>query len=756
MLRPDEYRGCERACPTGKAGNYKNLKFKQMKKIFLIFLIVTGCLSLNAQGIKKDITLEDIWQNYIFYPQSLGDVVHMKDGEHYCMLENDIMINEYEYKTGDKIKTIVSTDQLIPGGGKEGIAIDDYKFSDDETKILIATNTEDIYRHSSISDYYIWDIKTEKLSKLSNGGKQRLAAFSPSGNKVAFVRDNNLFIKDLNSNKENQITSDGLLNNIIYGTTDWVYEEEFSFTNAFFWSPNGDKLAYYRFDESKVKEFDMVLYDSLYPTLYKYKYPKAGEDNSIIGIYVYDLNSAKTTAMDIGKETDIYIPRIKWTMDNDILAIERMNRLQNKFEILLVNAKTGKSNVVYKEENKYYIEITDDQLTFLKDGKHFVVTSDKDGYNHIYLYKLDGTLIKQLTSGKWDVTELKGIDENKKIIYYISAEESPINRALYSVKLDGTGKIKLSKKTGTNDARFSETYKYFINDWSDVNTPSYISINKVDGKEIKALVENKDLINLTKEYGFTSTEFFTFKTSDGVELNGWMIKPPYFDANKKYPVLMNVYGGPGVQTVQNSWGYFDLAWHQMLAQKGYIIVSVDNRGTGARGADFKKCTYGQLGKLESNDQIEAAKYLGTLSYVDKTRIGIWGWSYGGYMTALCLTKGADYFKTGIAVAPVTNWRYYDNIYTERYMGLPKDNASGYDENSPVNFAKKLKGNFLLIHGTADDNVHFQNSMMLSNALIKANKQFDEFFYPNRNHNISGGYSRYHLFKKMTDFILEKL
>ena len=726
-----------------------------MRKLVLLAFALSCFISVRSQGIKKEITLEDIWQNYSFYARPPEEVTPMKDGEHYCMLENEIMINEYEYKSAENVKTIVRTSQLIPEGSKEGISIDKFEFSNDETKILIATNTEQIYRHSSISDYYVWDIKTAKLTKLSNGGKERLASFSPSGTKVAFVRENNLFIKDLVSGKENKITSDGLINNIIYGTTDWVYEEEFSFTNAFFWSPKGDKLAFYRFDESKVKEYDMVMYDSLYPTLYKYKYPKAGENNSVVGIYVYDLNSGKTASMDIGKETDIYIPRIKWTKDDNVLSIQRMNRLQNKLEIMLANAAAGTTKVIYKEENKYYIEITDD-LNFLDDGKQFIITSDKDGYNHIYLYNLDGTLVKQLTKGNWDVLDVKGVDNEKKIVYFISAEESAIDKALYSVKLDGSAKTKLSQKVGTNEVEFSENYKYFINTWSDANTPSYININKADGKEIRVLADNSEIAQLTKDYGFTPQEFFTFKTSEGVELNGWMIKPPAFDANKKYPVLLYVYGGPGAQTVLNSWGNFDLAWHEMLAQKGYIVVSVDNRGTNARGADFKKCTYGQLGKLETVDQIETAKYLATFNYVDKSRIGIWGWSYGGYMTALCMTKGADYFKTGIAVAPVTNWRYYDNIYTERYMGLPKDNAKGYDDNSPVNFVKKLKGNFLLIHGTADDNVHFQNSMMLSNALINANKQFSEFFYPNKNHSIYGGVTRYNLFKKMTDYIIGNL
>jgi dipeptidyl-peptidase-4 len=726
-----------------------------MKKLLLLAFALFYFISARSQETKKEITLEDIWQNYSFYAKPLDEVTPMKDGEHYCMLENDIMINEYDYKTGENNKTIVRSSQLIPDGAKESISIDKFEFSPDETKILIATNTERIYRHSSVSDYYIWDIKTEKLSKLSEGGKERLASFSPSGTKVAFVRENNLFIKDLISGKENQITTDGLVNNIIYGTTDWVYEEEFSFTNAFFWSPNGDKLAFYRFDESKVKEYDMVLYDSLYPTLYKYKYPKAGESNSVVGIYVYDLNSGKTAVMDIGKEKDIYIPRIKWTKDDNVLSIQRMDRLQNKLEILLANAIAGITKVIYTEENKYYIEITDD-LNFLDDGKQFIITSDKDGYNHIYLYKLDGTFVKQLTQGNWDVVEVKGVDNEKKEVYFISSEESPTDRTLYSVMLDGMGKTKISQKIGTNEVEFSKNYKYFINTWSDANTPSYITINKTDGKELKVLADNNGITKRTQECGFTPEEFFTFKTSEGIELNGWMIKPPAFDAKKKYPVLLYVYGGPGEQTVLNRWGNFDYAWHEMLAQKGYVVVSVDNRGTSARGADFKKCTYGQLGKLETADQVETAKYLGNLNFVDKSRIGIWGWSYGGYMTALCMTKGADYFKTGIAVAPVTNWRYYDNIYTERYMGLPKDNAKGYDDNSPVNFVKKMKGNFLLIHGTADDNVHFQNSMMLSNALINANIQFNEFFYPNKNHSIYGGITRYHLFKKMTGFLLENL
>lgn len=722
-----------------------------MKRLIFLAFVCISFISVYSQITQKEITLEDIWTSGTFYPKTMGDVVPMKDGEHYSMLENDTMISEYEYKTGEKSKTIIRTDQLVTEGQKEGISIDEYAFSPDETKILIATKTDKIYRHSTISEYYIWDTKIEKLTPLSDGGKQRLASFSPDGSKVAFVRNNNFFIKDLVSGKEDQITTDGFYNNIIYGTTDWVYEEEFEFTKAYFWSPDGNKLAFYRFDESKVKEYDMVLYDSLYPTIYKYKYPKAGEDNSIVSILMYDLKTGKTQTMNIGTEKDQYIPRIKWTEDPNILSIQRMNRLQNKFEILLADATNGTSKVIYTETDKYYIEITNN-LIFLKDRENFLLTSEKDGYNHIYLYNMQAKQVMQLTSGKWDVTEVKGVDEKNKIVYYISAEEAPMNRALYSIKLDGTEKTKISAKEGTNETDFSEGYKYFINTYSNANTPYYVTINKISGKEQKVIIDNSEIITAMKEYGFTSEEFFKFKTSGNIELNGWMIKPPDFNANKKYPVFMYVYGGPGSQTVENSWGRYDFIWFEMLAQKGYIVVSVDNRGTSGRGADFKKCTYGQLGKLETIDQIEAAKYLGSLAYVDKSRIGIWGWSYGGYITALCLTIGADYFKAGIAVAPVTNWRYYDNIYTERFMGLPNDNASGYDDNSPINYVKKLKGKFLLIHGTADDNVHFQNSMMLAKALVNANKQFEMQFYPDKNHGIYGGYTRYHLFKKMTDFI----
>ncbi len=744
------------------------MKTKQL--LFICLLIISGIFNnILAQVTYKNITNEDIWKSGKFYPKTFSDAIPLKDGEHYLLSEDEGLI-AYSYKTGIKSSTLVEADKLIPEGQTKSIDYTDFELNADETKVLFATETEYIYRRSSKSNYYIWDIKTQKLTELSKGGKQRLASFSPDGKMVAFVRDNNLFTKDLSNGKELQITNDGLQNNIINGATDWVYEEEFGFSRAYFWSPNGSKIAFYKFDESKVKQYTITNYGALYPEQYQYKYPKAGEDNSIVSIYVCDAKTGFTKKMNIGEETDQYIPRIKWTNNSNLLSIQRMNRLQNKLEILICNGTTGINTFLtnesdkalsietktplYSEENKYYIDITDD-LTFTKEN-NFFITSEKDGYNHIYYYDKKGNLISQVTKGNWDVTSFLGYDEKNKTVYYISSEESPINKTLYSIKIDGKGKKKLSSKIGTNTAQFSTNFAYYINTFTDANTPHYVTINSSDGKELKVMENNSALIESMKEYGFAKQEFFTFKTSENIELNASIIKPINFDPSKKYPVLMYVYGGPGSQTVLNSWGWYDFIWYQMLAQKGYIIVSVDNRGTGSRGAEFKKCTYLQMGKFETIDQIEAAKYLGTLNYVDKDRIGIWGWSYGGFMSTLCMTKGADYFKMGMAVAPVTNWRYYDNIYTERFMKTPKENPSGYDDNSPINHVDKLKGKFLLVHGLSDDNVHAQNSMDLITALVNKNKQFEMQFYPNKNHGIYGGYTRLHLYNRLTDFILKNL
>jgi dipeptidyl-peptidase-4 len=720
---------------------------------FTILLVLSTTFAFSQTY--KPITLEDLWINYAFYPERAKEMVSMKDGEHYLVLTNEFTIDNFLYKNGKQESPLVTKDMLIPKGKTEPIKIGSFALSEDETKALITTESERIYRHSEIANFYVLDLASKQLTSVSDKTKQRLADISPDGTKVAYIIDNNLYIKDLKTGNETQITKDGLLNNIINGTTDWVYEEEFSFTKAFFWSPDSKKLAFMSFDESKVKEYQMTEYGELYPTQYKYKYPVAGEDNSIVTVHVYDLSSTSTKNMDLGKETDQYIPRICWTKDPNTLGIFRMNRLQNKLEILMANATSGSSKTMLTQENKCYIEITDD-YKFCDDGKHFIIMSELDGYNHIYLYDLNGKIVNQITKGNWDVTEIKGIDDKNQVVYYLSAESKPYNRDLYSIKFDGTQKTKLFEKEGTYNAAFSRNFNYYVCTFSDANTPSRVSINDNKGKVLQILVDNHKLRDKTIECGFTKKEFFTFKTSGDLELYGYIIKPRDFDSTKKYPVLMNVYGGPNSQYASNDWDAFDLVWYQQLAQKGYISVCVEGRGTGFRGEQFRKCTYLELGKFETEDQIEAAKYLGSLPYVDAKRIGIWGWSYGAFETLLCMTKGADVFKTGVAVAPVTNWRNYDNIYTERYMRLPKDNASGYDDNSPVKFAKSLKGKLLIAHGLADDNVHVQNTMEMIDALVNANKQFEMQLYPNKNHSIYGGYTRYHLYKRMTDFILENL
>jgi len=732
-----------------------------MKKILLfivVFTFISGTV-LRAQNDLKEISLEDIWVTYKFFPKSVRGMNSLQNGEQYTLIKNGSLI-VYDYKTGDSVTSMINSGELLVDGEEKPIRLSSFSMNKSENKFLIPTETESIYRHSSKSVNYLWDSQNKTLELLSTG-KQQLAEYSPDGKKVAFVRDNNLYIKDLESTKEIMVTDDGEFNHIINGTCDWVYEEEFGFSKAFYWSPDGDKIAYYKFDESRVKEYTLTYYGDLYPELYTYKYPKAGEDNSLVNIYVYHLEKNESVKMDTGEETDQYIPRIKWTNDPNILAIQRLNRLQNHLDILLANAFTGESRVLYAEDNPYYIDITDN-LTFVGENDKFIITSEKDGYNHIYLYDMEGNLVRQLTSGNWDITEVYGYDQKNKRIYYQSAEESPLNRGIYYVDLKGK-RTKISKRTGTNSATFSNNFNYYINTFSDVSTPPYITVNNAKGDEIRVLEDNHKLVEEMNTYKLGEFSFFTISSpkftlpnGEQVDLNAWQILPPDFDPAKKYPVLLSIYGGPGSQEVLNTWGYFNYFWYQMLAQKGFIVVSVDNRGTGARGEAFKKMTYLELGKYETLDYIETAKYLGSLDYVDKDRIGIFGWSYGGFMAANAITQGADYFNTAVAVAPVTNWRYYDNIYTERFMRKPQDNPSGYDNNSPINHVDKLKGNFLMIHGSADDNVHFQNSMDMITALVAANKQFDFFVYPNKNHGIYGGNTRYHLYTKLNQFLYDNL
>ncbi|MFK7806537.1 MAG: S9 family peptidase [Saprospiraceae bacterium] len=720
----------------------------------LLLLFVIGSFStLSAQttaAATKEITVEDIWQNYTFYAKSVPGFNFQNDGKHYTLLEKN-QVKQYDLTTGKFTKTLFNGSEAKTEGF-DG-TFDSYSFSADEKSMLLETNSEAIYRRSSKANFYVWDGK--ELAALSKKGKQRDATFNAEANKVAFGMDNNLYYKDLKKGVTVQITEDGKTNEIINGAADWVYEEELSFAKAFHWSPDGKKIAFMRFDETEVQEFTMTLYnDDAYPEYQTFKYPKVGETNAKVTVHIYDLSNNAITKADLGSDYE-YIPRIKWTQNANTLCVTKMNRHQNELQLVLVDATTGKAKPMLTEKNKYYIDITDD-LTFLENGKQFIWSSEKDGYNHIYLHDLSGKMIRQITSGDYDVTAMYGVDEKNGRVFYQAAAKSPMQREIYSIDLNGKKKKQLTKMEGTNSAQFSSTFDYFVNTHSSSNKASTYTVYDRKGQVLRTIEDNAAIADLQKSFGTTPVEFFNFKTSEGVTLNGWMIKPANFQAGKKYPVLQYVYGGPGSQTAQDQFGSFNYWWHQMLAQKGYIVVSVDNRGTGARGQEFKKMTYQQLGKYETIDQIETAKYLASQDYVDADRIGIWGWSYGGYMSSLALLKGNDVFKTAIAVAPVTNWKWYDSIYTERYMRTSKENPEGYADNSPVYFADQLKGNYLIVHGIADDNVHFQNTTEMVNALVMANKQFDTYFYPNRNHGIYGGPTRLHLYNKMTRFLMEKL
>ncbi len=726
-----------------------------MKLRFLIYIVI---LALPFKVLaQNDITLEEIWKNYTFGSKTVSGINSMKDGEHYSTLINsgsNQYIVKYNYKTGNAIDTIYNSAKTR-NNNKQIPKIESYKFSADESQLLCSTEEETIYRHSFKSNYIVFNISSKSWDFLSIKEKQQLASFSPNGKSVAFVRQNNLYMVDLATKKETQITNDGAKNKIINGASDWVYEEEFAFDKAYEWSPDSKKIAFYRFDESDVKEFGMPIYGSLYPTYNTFKYPKAGEKNSIVQILLFDIATNKTIVSKIGDELDQYIPRIKWTADANVLSCQRLNRLQNTLDLLLIESSTGSSKIILTEKSSTYIDVTDD-LTFLADKKTFIWSSELGGYNHLFKYSMDGKLLNQITKGNWDVIAYKGFDEKNQTLYFTAAQSSSINKDVCKIKLDGSGFKVISEKIGYNEPNFSVTYNYFINNYNSANAPAEVVLYDKNGKNVRVLEENSVLRNKLKNYKLSQKEFLTIKTADGLELNAWMIKPFDFNEGKKYPIIFAIYGGPGRNTVLNSWDGATYMWHQHLAQKGYIVVSVDNRGTSYKGEKFKKATYGNLGMFETQDQIEAAQYFGSLPYVDKSRIGIQGWSFGGYLSSLCITKGNEVFKTAIAVAPVTNWRYYDSIYTERFLGLPKDNAKGYDNNSPINFTQELKGNYLLIHGTADDNVHFQNAVEMVTSLQKANKHFDFMMYPDKNHGISGGTTRFQIYKEMTNFILEKL
>lgn len=702
----------------------------------------------------KQITLEDIWSG-AFRTEGMQSLHSMKNGKQYSVLNYNrqngtTSIDIYDYKTLEKEKTLVSSSEIAEIQG-----FFNYTFSDDESKVILTTKEVPVFRRSRLGEYYVYDIATKALTKVSEDLVQE-PTLSPDASKIAYGFENNLYVKDLKSGAVKQITTDGVKNKIINGITDWVYEEEFSFVRAFDWNAGSNQIAFIRFDETDVPEFSMDVFGSgLYQTQQVFKYPKAGEANSIVSLHLYDLNSEKLSEVKVNKAyTDFYIPRIQWTKDADVLSAQYMNRHQNELDVWMINTKSNTSNLVLAESDKAYIDVTFN-LTFLEDNS-FIWTSEKDGYNHIYHYSKKGDLINQVTNGDWEVTRYYGFNEKENTIYYQSVENGSINRDVYSIKLNGKNKKRLTKADGTNSASFSADFTYFINTHSSATTPpEYTLHNSKSGDLVKGIKDNDRLAQKVGDYVTSKKEFSTISIN-GNDLNMWMIKPADFDETKEYPLFMYQYSGPGSQQVANRWNGTNDYWYQMLAQEGYIVVCIDGRGTGFKGADFKKVTQNELGKYEVEDQIAAAKKLGELPYIDESHIGIWGWSYGGFMSSNALFKGNDVFKMAIAVAPVTSWRFYDTIYTERYMTTPQENPSGYDENSPINHVDKLKGDFLLIHGSGDDNVHLQNTMRMVEALVQADKQFEWMIYPDKNHGIYGGNTRLHLYKKMTNFINKTL
>jgi len=718
------------------------------RKPLLSILFLTCSVLISAQ--KKTITLEEIWGG-AFRTERMDALHSLKNGTQYSVLNfnrntRSTSVDVYDYKTLKKIKTLVDSKDL------EGVAyFSNYTLSDNETKLLLATEVKPIYRRSTLGIFYIYDLNTKSLEKLSEERVQE-PTFSPNGTKVAYGFENNLYIKNLISGETIQITFDGEKNKIINGITDWVYEEEFAFVRAFEWNADGSKVAFLKFDETDVPEFSMDIYgQELYQTQQVFKYPKAGEKNAVVSLHIYDFNTERSNPVEVEKSyNDFYIPRINWTNDADILCAQYLNRHQNQLDLWAINANSTMTKRLVSEVDKAYVDVTNN-LTFLDDNS-FIWTSEKDGYNHIYHYDKYGSLINQVTTGEWDVTAYYGYDKKTNRIYYQSVENGSINRDVYAINLDGTQKIRLTKSEGTNTASFSADFSYFINTFSNATTPTEYTLNSAqDGALVKSIIDNDRVAEKLADYNTSKKEFSTIRVN-GNDLNMWMIKPVDFDPNKQYPLLMYQYSGPGSQEVANSWNGTNDYWYQMLAQQGYIIACVDGRGTGFKGAEFKKSTYMNLVKYETEDQIAAAKQLGQLPYIDAERIGVWGWSFGGHMSTNCLLKGSGVFKMAIAVAPVTSWRFYDTIYTERYMRTPQENPSGYDDNSPFNYPEKLEGDYLLIHGSGDDNVHLQHTMRMVEALIQADKQFEWGIYPDKNHGIYGGNTRLHLYKKMTNFI----
>ncbi len=724
-----------------------------MKRLLLTACLLSSVVLMMAQ---QPVTLMSLTQ---LASKQLTPMQSMSDGIHYTAISNTgKAIEQFEYATGKKVADLMDLEKIkdAPIASIQG-----YEINATGTRILVYTNSKPLFRHSFVADYWVYDMNRRELKPLSEGGGQRSASFSPDGDMVAFSKNNNLHVAKLRFGTVSAITTDGVVNNIINGTPDWVYEEEFTMTRAYEWSPTSKEIAFIRFDESLVKTINFPLYRgsmpaneefALYPGTYSYKYPKAGESNSTVSVRVFNLTNRTTKTMDIGANTDIYIPRLQWA-DAEKVGVVRLNRLQNQLDLFLCNSATTLSTPLLTHRNEQYIsDDVLDNLQFLPDGSGFIYVGEMDGYNHIHYFSMVGIELAQLTQGSYDVTALLGYDPLKKVIYYQAAEESPLRREIYMIGTNGKGKKKISSLPGTNQAEMSDGCKYMILSHDNTQTPPTHSVVDGTGKTIRVIDENADLNKKLNDYALPKKEFFTFKQSQGIELNGWMIKPSDFDSSQKYPVLITQYGGPNSQEVTDSW---QLGWEQALATEGFIVVAVDPRGTTARGEAFRKSTYLTLGQNESDDLIDAANYLNSLPYVASGRIGIWGWSYGGFNALMCMSK-SDAFKVGIAIAPVTDWRFYDTAYSERYMRRPSDNQAGYTNGSPLQMAGKLKGRLLLVHGTADDNVHFQQTMEYADRLIQSGKQFDMMVYPNQNHSIRGGLSRMHLYVKVIDYLKANL
>ena len=731
-----------------------------MRKLAVLFSI--GLLAINTVLAQdKEVSVAAIYDG-TFRTEGMDVLRSRNNGTQYTLLNYDRVnkiqtIDLYEYETLEKTATLLSTEDL------EGISyMSSYTFSADESKVLLATDLTPIYRRSTLGSYFVYDFNDKSLIKIADAAIQE-PSLSPDGSKVAYGYENNIYLFDLKTKQTEQLTFDGEKNRIINGITDWVYEEEFGFVRAFEWSPEGTHIAFLRFDETEVPEYSMPIYgEDLYPTLQTFKYPKAGENNAVVSLHLMELEGAKTATIPVDA---YYIPRIKWKNNPDELAFQTFNRHQNELVLYEYNKRSGALSVLHTERDAAYVDVNDN-LTFLVDDS-FIWSSEKDGYNHLYLHDKSGKEKRQLTSGDWEVTSYYGYDEKRKKIFFQSTAMGSINRDVYSVGINGKNLRRLTAQDGVNRASFSADFTYFINAHSNAVTPPSYTLNTTVPKKrvrdanagqslmLKTIVDNTALLNRLEDYNISPKEFSTL-TVNGNDLNMWMIKPADFDPSKKYPLLMFQYSGPGSQSVSNSWMSANDYWYQLLQSKGYIIACVDGRGTGFKGRDFKKSTYLQLVRYESDDQIAAAEQLSALPYIDENRTGIWGWSFGGDMAMHSILKGNEVFETAISVAPVTSWRFYDTIYTERFMRTPQENPEGYDLNSPLNYADQLKGKLLLVHGSADDNVHFQNTMRMVEALVQANKQFDWAVYPDKNHGIYGGKTREQLYTKMTQFILNNL